>query len=267
MPSINYESLLTDLAPYADKVAYTPLSSQEIDHLEDLAGHRFPSFYRDYLRSFGLLQDFVFGLLQRADDFETTRAYLAEADKARYIAIGDNGGEDCWLLRADATELDNQLYECQHWNEQQIVPLGFSFADLLQTSLRQLRESYANRLFNHQISWRAQTSIHTTEEQKLLVALQATLQMPWEQTEISQANVTTFRAVIHSPFGTYALSRLEYPGWKIPIYSFNLQDNFAQVQAGNSVIKRIDRILRNVFGEAYALVDYGLLPSVLSEND
>lgn len=267
MASIDYESLLTALSPYADKVAYVPLSSAEIDHLEDVAGHRFPSFYRDYLRLFGLLQDFVFGLLQTPADFKTTCAYLTKADKAHYIAIGDNGGEDCWLLRTDATELDNRLYECQHWNEQEIVPLEFSFADLLHTSCQQLRESYTNRLFNHQKSWHAEVSIYTSEEQKLLIALQATLQIPWEQTGISPANVTSFRSTISSPLGTYPLSRLEYPDWETPIYSFHLQDNFVQLQAGDSTIKKIDRILQNVFGKSYILVDYGLLPSDLLEDD
>ncbi|MGY3087230.1 hypothetical protein ACVWYF_000256 [Hymenobacter sp. UYAg731] len=267
MASINYQSLLTELLPYADKVAFLPLTDGEIDKLEGLAEHRFPAFYREYLRTFGLMQDFVFGLLERPSDFKDTRAYLPKADQLQYIVIGNNSGEDCWLLRIDADGVENQLYECQHWNENRIVPLDFSFAELLHASFQEVRDGYADRLFNHQKSWRAQISVKTTEEQKILIALQATLHAPWELKDTSPANATEFRSEISLPDGIHPFSRLEYAGWETPIYFFNLQDAFTQLQAGNSIIKKTDRSLRNVFGSSYALIDYGLLPTDLPNEN
>jgi hypothetical protein len=263
MKTLDYTLLLEKLRPYADSVAYIALTEAEIDELEKLAGHRFPDFYREYLNTFGLLQDFVFGLLQRPNDFKTQREYLPKEFWPEYIVVGDNGGEDCWLFRADATASYNQLYECQHWDNNQIVPLGFSFTDLLFNSLP---EPDAVHLPNDQKAWCTQAMITTQDEEKLLAVLKAKTLSSWLYQDTSDAGVSKFYLDVQFPFGNHRLSKLTYRGWEAPLFSFSMRDAYPELQAGVSIIRETSQILRAAFGSAYKLADYGLLPADTAEE-
>jgi hypothetical protein len=259
MDNLDFPLLLKEVRPYADTIAYIPLTQAEIDAVERLTGHTLPAFYREYLGTFGLLQDFVVGLLEKPYEFETYREYLPKHLWSDYIVIGHNGGEDCWLLPAKATASDNQLYECQHWNGYEIVPLGFSFTELLFRSIPSAA-SQSHSVPNDQKAWKVQVAVHSKDYQKLLTTLQGKLLTDWVRTGTSSAGVTTFSAEIYLPFGNRTLSRLEYKEWSTPLLFFDMEDPFAQLQRGISTIRPVDQALQAAFGDAHKLVDYGIMP-------
>ncbi|MDA3616004.1 SMI1/KNR4 family protein [Polluticaenibacter yanchengensis] len=67
--------------------------------------NKFPNYFRTFLKIFGVRQDLVFGLLNRAEDFIKLTEYLPNDIKKSFVVIGDNGGEDFWLLDIKMTTI------------------------------------------------------------------------------------------------------------------------------------------------------------------
>src|SRR5688572_19266350 len=109
-----YENIKQQLEPYKDIVFYYGLTEPEVTVIETKIGKSFPVYFREFLKAFGVRQDFVFGLMNIECAFYQNAGYLPEEVKKSYILIGDNGGEDFWLLNTE-DENDHAIYEWQHW--------------------------------------------------------------------------------------------------------------------------------------------------------
>ena len=96
------------LSPHEGNYVAFGLSQDKIDQLERKVGQSFPPYYRAYLGLLGLKQDVIFGLLERETDFIPLDDFLPPEQGMRFFRIGDNGGEEDWLLRSDKPS-DSQI--------------------------------------------------------------------------------------------------------------------------------------------------------------
>jgi len=130
MMHIDYAEILKQLEPYKDKVFFLPMEGSEIDELERRVNCKFPRYFRDFLVTFGLKQDVVWGILESENDFERAANILPDEVRELYVQIGDNGGEDVWLLNT-SDHADLNIYEYEHWKEGAIVALDMNFNTLI----------------------------------------------------------------------------------------------------------------------------------------
>lgn len=251
-----YKDLLQQLAPYRDMVYYYGLTEQEVSAIEREIGQRFPGYFREFLKTFGVRQDLVFGLFKKEKDFATQKEYLPKNLKKNYVLIGDNGGEDYWLLNA-CDETDTNVYQWQHWAAGKVIALGFDFGALLQKSISALADTSVARIPNSKKSWCVQFSIPTGDEQRIYSTIPLMLLENWALKEVTPADVYCYEAKARVADISVTLKRNEYAGWTSPSYYFDLQEpvsHFGQP----SLIKELDGKLRNAFPK-YTLIDYGIL--------
>ena len=74
-----YKEIVKQLEPYKDKVFFQPLKKNELALLENNIGQHFPEYYRQFLLSFGMQQDFVYELIKQEQDFVAAYSYLPES--------------------------------------------------------------------------------------------------------------------------------------------------------------------------------------------
>ena len=251
-----YNDLLQQLAPYQDRVYYYGLTESEVSVMEREISQKFPGYFREFLKTFGVRQDLVFGLFTKEKDFAAQKEYLPKNLKRAYVLIGDNGGEDYWLLNAN-DETDTNVYEWQHWAGGRVVPLGFDFGGLLQKSLAALCDPSVTRVSNVDKNWCVQFSIPTNDERRIYSTIPMALLSDWELKEITPADVYCYEAKAMLAEMPITLKRNEYTGWSSPSYYFDLQEpvsHFGQP----SLIKDLDGRLKTAFPK-YKLIDYGIL--------
>jgi hypothetical protein len=257
-----YTDIKRQLEPFKDKVFYYGLTETEVVDIEQKLGKAFPIYFREFLKIFGARQDFVFGLLTRENDFVEQSEYLPDEIKKSFILIGDNGGEDFWLLNTD-NQNDTNIYEWQHWLDGEVVKLGYDFDTLLKENITKLSNTEIERKTNDKKSWCVQFAITTDDEQKIYSTIPLTLLQDWEFIETSPAQVHCYEAKARLVDKVIRFSRQEYAGWSSPIYYFNLKEP-ANEFGQKSLIKEIDTKLKTAFPE-YGLIDYGILP--LTDSD
>ncbi|ACU60960.1 SMI1/KNR4 family protein [Chitinophaga pinensis] len=261
--SISYDKILEELYPFRDYVFYYGLSDSELTDLEQSIAQKFPDYYRDFLKLFGVRQDFVFGLLSRESDFVSAACNLPIDIRDKYVVVGDNGGEDYWLLNA-LDYSDTGIYEWQHWLEGDVVRMEHDFQELLNQSLSNLSDVQRKLVKNDDKSWCVQFSIKTNEEQKIYSSIPLVLSQEWTYTGISSANVHSFKAAAELGQKNIMFKRLEYAIWDSPRYFFDLREPVSQF-GQYSLIKEIDAKLKAAFS-GYNLIDYGIL-SLMDDMD
>ena len=254
--SISYDKIVEKLRPFRDYVFYYGLSDYELTDLEESIQQKFPDYYRDFLKLFGLRQDFVFGLLSRESDFVSATIDLPMDIRDKYVVIGDNGGEDCWLLNA-LDYADTNIYEWQHWSDGDVVKMDYDFQGLLDQSLSNLLDFQGDRTKNEDKSWCVQFSIKTNEEQRIYSSIPLVLSQEWTYKGVSSANVHSFEAKAKLAQKDIKFKRLEYATWDSPMYFFNLREPVSQF-GQYSLIKDLDAKLKAAFS-GYKLIDYGIL--------
>lgn len=259
---INYNDIIERLEPYKDKVFFRPLTENQIAAIESHLDKKFPTYYRQFLSTFGVRQDLVFGLYGKESDFATQYDYLPDELKPDFVGIGDNGGEDFWLINIK-DPFDIKIYEWQHYADGDVVPLAFNFNELLENSIKELSESYSTRESNSKKSWFVQFAIETDDENKILNAIDAIKTKDWKLDEVSSAGVSCFSSEISIKGILINFRRQEYAGWSNPQYYFDL--NEPVLNYGTSQINFIDSKLRATCKD-YTLVDYGILPSDTEED-
>lgn len=258
-----YTDILQQLEPYKDVVFYYALTEDEVLNIETNIGKRFPIYFREFLKVFGVRQDFVFGLLRKQADFIQQTEFLPEDAKKSFVIIGDNGGEDFWLLNSTDTN-DTNIYEWQHWSDGEIVKIGYDFETLLKESLTKLSDKEIQRETNDKKNWCVQFAIPTENEQMIYSTIPLTLIQDWELKEVSPAQVRCYETKARLIDKAIKLKRQEYDGWSSPTYYFNLQEpvsNFGQ----KSLISDLDSNLKKVFPK-YKLIDYGILSLTYEEE-
>lgn len=257
-----YIDIKRQLEPFKDKVFYYGLTETEVINIEQKIGKTFPIYFREFLKAFGVRQDFVFGLLMREIDFIERTNYLPEEIKKSFILIGDNGGEDFWLLNT-VNQSDTNLYEWQHWLYGEVVKLGYDFETLLKENISKLSDTEANSVTNDKKSWCVQFSIPTDSEEKIYSTIPLILIQDWELKEISSAQVHCYETKAKLADKVVEFKRQEYVGWSLPRYYFNLKEPVNEF-GKQSLIKDLDNKLQKAFPK-YKLIDYGILP--LTDDD
>jgi hypothetical protein len=257
-----YSEILRQLEPFKDKVFFHALTEAEVTDIEKKTGKPFPIYFREFLKTFGVRQDFVFGLLTRENDFIERTKYLPDEVKKSYVLVGDNGGEDFWLLNTD-NQTDTNLYEWQHWLDGDVVKLGHNFEALLKESISKLSDTEIEKEPNNKKSWCVQFSIPTDNEQRIYATIPLTLIQDWELKEVSPAQVYCYETKAKLVDKVINFKKQEYIGWSSPTYYFDLKEPASEF-GKQSLISDIDNKLKKTFPK-YKLIDYGIL--ALTDED
>jgi len=253
---ITYADILLKLEPYKDKAFWFPLSDTEIKGLEKQIGQSFPSYFRKFLRTFGIRQDFVFELLNREQDFIAEYKYLPKSLRQYFVPIGSSSaGGDTWLIKAKSEE--QIIYEFWHEGNGELATLDFSFTELIDRNINELGELYDRKPFNKDKNWCVQFAITTTKESLLLKTIDAHQTKGWTDAKISSAGVYTYDTEIELASKKIRLGRQEYKDWEKPTYYFNWNEPAYQIGT-DSFIRTLDKKLTKAF-KGYKLIDYGIL--------
>ncbi|MDR0193970.1 MAG: SMI1/KNR4 family protein [Myroides sp.] len=176
MATIDYQLFLKEILPFEDYLFYKPLTQEEVTELESSISNVLPQYYREFLLHFGIYQDLVDGLFTDKEEWIEQNGYLYEAEQ-NYVMIGDNGGEDFWLLRTDDVQ-DRKVYNLV---DDEIEETGFTFDDFLARCLNDLKDDSFIQLNNKQKVLRAHLSVSTDQEIELIDNLGIELIENWEQ--------------------------------------------------------------------------------------
>jgi hypothetical protein len=258
-----YQDILKRIEPHKDKVFYHGLKESEILDIEKKIGKKFPLYFQEFLKTFGVRQDFVFGLIEKETHFIENLEYLPSEIKKSFVLIGDNGGEDFWLLNSE-DEKDTNIYEWQHWLDGDIVKLGYDFETLLNESILKLADKEIIRETNDLKSWCVQFAITTENEQKIYETIPLIIFDDWKLEQVSPAEVYCYERKVKLLDKIRKFKRQEYSGWDNPTYYFDLKEPVNDF-GKESLIKEIDNKLKNEFPE-YVLIDYGIL-ALTEEED
>lgn len=174
MSSIDYQLFLKEVAPYDGYLFYKPLTQDEVAELEASISNVLPQYYKEFLLHFGIYQDLIYGLFANKEEWIEQNGYLYEAEQ-NYVMIGDNGGEDFWLLRTDDTQ-DRKVY---NWVDDEIEETGFTFDDFLARCLNNLKDDSFIQLNNNEKVLRAHLSVSTDQESELIDRLGIELIENW----------------------------------------------------------------------------------------
>lgn len=251
---INYQDIKERVKAVGDKVFYIPMTEAEVANLEQEVGIAFPAYYRDFLLTFGMQQDFVQGLFTDVSDFLEQNSYLQEA-VPNYLMIGDNGGEDYWILRTEKVN-SQRIF---NWVDDEIEKTDFTFEELVTHALEQLEEEDVLLLDNSEKSWCVQFAITTKDEEALYQALPLKLTSKWTLSEQSEAGVDEYIAQAVLNGEAIEMSRLTYGSGSTPTYFIDYKESLDSVKKQGQ-IKQWTTVLEAKFPE-FNLVDYGVLPT------
>lgn len=256
---ITYQEIMDRLKAVGDKVFYIPMTASAIADLEQQVGIAFPEYYRDFLLHFGLHQDFIPGLFTNAEDFIEQNKYLQES-VPDYLMIGDNGGEDYWILRTVKVK-SQRIF---NWIDDEIEKTDFTFEDLIAYALAQLEQEDVVLLDNSEKSWCVQFAITTANEEALYKALPLKLTSTWTLMEQSEAGVDEYVAQAVLNNNPIEISRLTYGSGSAPMYFIDYKESLDSVKK-QGLIRQWKSVLEKEFPE-FNLVDYGILPSDFDMN-
>jgi hypothetical protein len=139
-----YKNIIQQIEPFKDRVFYFGLPEAEVLEIELQLDLRFPVYFREFLKTFGVKQDLVFGLITSVTDFAERTKYLPETIRRSYVLIGENGGEDFWLLNMK-NQADTTLYAWQHGLDGERVKPVCKFETLLNENISQLSDKNIKR--------------------------------------------------------------------------------------------------------------------------
>lgn len=174
MTTIDYKLFLKEILPFEDYLFYKPLTQDEVAELEASISNVLPQYYKKFLLHFGIYQDLIYGLFANKEEWIEQNGYLYEAEQ-NYVMIGDNGGEDFWLLRTDDIQ-DRKVY---NWVDDEIEETGFTFDDFLARCLNNLKDDSFIQLHNNEKVLRAHLSVSTNQESELIDSLGIELIENW----------------------------------------------------------------------------------------
>lgn len=251
---INYQEIKEHLKGLEDYVFYIPLKEEEVAVLEQKVGIDFPAYYREFLLNFGMQQDFVPGLFTNAEDFVEQNEYLQEA-VPNYLMIGDNGGEDYWILRTEKVKSQRVF----NWIDGEIEKTDFTFEELIEDSLDHLEDLEIDILTNSEKSWCVQFAITTADEEELYKVLPLQLKGKWVLADKSEAGVTEYVVDATLNKEPVQMSRLHYGEGSTPTYFIDYKESLDSVKK-HGMFKQWAKALEEKFPE-FNLVDYGILPT------
>jgi len=250
-----YTNIQEQIEPYKEIVFYCGLTELEVRYIEKKIDKSFPVYFREFLKTFGVRQDLVFGLFSRENDLIEQNSHLSDKVRGSYSVIGDNGGEEFWLINTDNPD-DTTIYGLQDGLNGQVVKLEFGFETLLFKGVSKLIDEEAEKQNNDSKNWCVQFAIPADNVQSICETIPLLLMQDWELKEISPALVRCYETTAKLADGIIKFTRQEFEGWSSPIYYFDLKEPVCNI-GKQSLIKDLDQKLKARF-LAYKLIDYGV---------
>ena len=268
MPSIR--EILTPLEAHSDRIIRTPLTSEQVDHLERELALTIPACFREYLLQVGLFQDLSywgaspFQLSDRTQHIIDDRRFLRELLAGKHddlLPFGHDGAGNYFALATSGGE-PYRIHFVDH--ETRKVSKQKPFEDWLQGVVAKAVRGAKRRPPNERKVWAVQFSLPDLSWEDLKSILSKAgkvrdLDADWKNFETSPADVTSSEREFEFDGEALRAVRMEYEHWNGPRLSFDMQEKLI----GGPVPSRI-RTLDRLFQQncpGYRLVDYGPLDS------
>ena len=255
--------ILEGINPYLEKVVLNPMSNAEIEIIQAKFKRKIPKYYIEFLQKIGLKQDLVKGLFDSVNQFEDINDYLS-SDK--YFRIGDNGGEDYWLLKFEDEE-NRTIYEFDYYQDFEIKSLGINFDELLLQGFENLKRRSNNSESNNLKEWRVQFILKTEDIESLVAEINKHLRINLIEIPkfISKntSGVSCYEGSIEIENDRVVLYRSSFDGWPTSRYSFNWSESIVNMK-NDSTIRKLDNILSQYKFE-YKMIDYGIMDALNSQ--
>jgi len=254
---IHFNTIQEQLQDLDNQVFYSGLSEIEIQELQDNLQKKFPSYYYTFLQIFGFQQDFVEGLFINKALFLEHNQSMEDSDELRnYLMIGDNSGEDFWMIRTD-DETDLTLY---NWIDDEIEETGLTFADLIQHALEMRTDKNTFWETNENKYWNVQFEMKTTNENLLFDILGLVKKSNWKVID-EEISCSSMEVMSHDTLAT--ILRKENTHTKIPTYTLSWSEPLLEIK-NQAQIKNWENLLsKNLID--YTLSDFGISTAKLSE--
>ncbi|MGL4581932.1 MAG: hypothetical protein ACRCVU_03000, partial [Flavobacterium sp.] len=172
-----------------------------------------------------------------------------------YLMIGDNGGEDYWMLRTEKVRSQRVF----NWVDDEVEKTDFNFEDLINYALEQLEDDEVVYLNNADKSWCVQFAITTTDEASIYDTLPLVTTGEWKAQGRNEAGVDESIRNIKLNNQPMVLRRLNYDEWSAPTYFIDYKESLDSVMR-KGLIKQWTAILKDKYPE-FDLIDYGILPT------
>lgn len=250
---INYNELLIKLKPVLNKLFYLNLSEIQVEDLESKIGKAFPEYYRNFLKYFGYQQDFVTGLFTDHYSFVEFNEELQQYEGLEnYIMIGDNEGQDFWMIRVDDPK-DLTIY---NWVNGEIEITGLTFLELINNNVHNRLDSTKKWHNNDQKSWYTQFAIQTNNEDLIYSTIPIKRSTEWSFDECRESGVNTYHALAQLLNKEIQVSKLTHDSWESTIYLFNWNEPINTIRQ-QSNIKDWESSLNQKF-ENFRLINFGI---------
>jgi hypothetical protein len=248
------KEFISRLKPYADKVCYFPLTELEVQNKEVEFSVKFPSFYSDFLITFGITQDVVPEFWTTLDEYDERLRLTLDALKGDFIPVADSLEGKLLIHIAGSDKLVLWQYWIDHHEPEELQESFYNFVNQRVDQVAADEERYPNT----RKVWSTQFSIATSLPAVFLDKLGVTLLNDWQHVETTEAGVGVFQSTLSLNGESTPFVRQEYSGWNTPIYYFDYLEPVSRIlQTDFSVIKHIDSLLRELPG--YQMTDYGIL--------
>lgn len=247
------DEILMDLVPYMDRVFICPADDLEIKKIEEVYGRNLPKYYRYFLSRVGIRQDFIRGLHATRSRYKDISDFISSRD---YFQIGNNGGDDYWLLKFD-DENNRTIYEYDYYCNGEILSTTKSFDSIIIDAFEDVKLNYDKKAKNTEKVWCVEFSINTGSPSFLVKELGKDLEVKLlkEPKKILKDGEIEFENGLLEIEG----KEVELKKWVYsnPSLSFNWKEPVLEMRE-ESVIKKIDLALENCLF-SHKLVQYGIL--------
>ncbi|MFZ4861138.1 SMI1/KNR4 family protein [Sphingobacterium sp. Mn56C] len=257
---IPYNEILEQIKPVDTQIFRLGLSEEEIQQLQEHSVPKLPNYYVDFLKIFGFQQDFVQGLFTDKRLFLTHNTDLQEAAASapflgNYVIIGDNNGEDFWMLRTDDEE-DLNVY---NWVDDEVEDTEMTFMDLLQhavlmrTDPNTFWESNANKF------WHVQFNIPTANADLLYATLPLEIKSDWRLVDgDTDAAEVLYCCDAELSGKQIRLNKSERPSRNYTLYSFDWYEPLSQTKIDSHIRLWQDVLEKNFKNFSYLDFGFGL---------
>lgn len=258
---MDYNKVEEAVRSIEDIVFYIGLSHDEVTSIEQKIGKNLPVYFFDFLTKFGFQQDLVRGLFSDEESFIEHNSYLDESeDLEKYVMIGDNGGEDFWMLRID-DPTDLTIY---NWVDDEVECTEMTFLSLFDYEIGLRKEPGILWDTNDQKCWNTQFIIKTNDESLIYETIPLVLKADWSKQEVLDSGVVSYESVASLLGKDIVFSKSNCEAWDYTLYSFDWQEPLSQTKK-YSHVKEWQSLLLHAFGED-CLVDMGFFPLSFFQN-
>jgi hypothetical protein len=267
------QDILAQLDQYWDRIVRRPMSPAEIDDLEKRVGLSAPAPFRDYLSRVGLFQDLTWGVSSEIEVFDKPAEFAKEREFIADI-LGPRGRELFPLGHDGAGNIyalgrlpSGACHICFVDHERVSVTIGEPFTAWLEGVVADVLKDIGERVPNDRKAWCVQFSLKGALFADLVQILSSVgeakeIDAEWRNPDTSPAGVTSTERRLMLDGETFKVTRLEYPGWRAPLLSFDMHEPVT-TDAEHSRIRALNALFQ-ARCSGYKLVDYG--PLEMTEN-